>query len=622
MPSPRDQRAKSQPPGVCWPPCTNSTAPPTVVDARFGVGAVGAQGIHPGVTFASGAAKVPSLMMEASHGASSNLSTASTVFNFREDMATMQKQLAVLIEGQAELQASMLRISSDVSGVFTPLHGSQHSQQLNGSAKTMSRSPSKSQAQATQATSEKDMMGKERSDGRKSVKAMDEHHESAAALVKKESLERMFTIAEAAMNEQKSKRLSQKNSIRGKVTLFLAGDFADMTLDTIMAVVISINAIFIGVAMDYKTQHVGWILADIAFSAAFIAELSFKLYLHGVRKHFCTAQNAVVNCLDFLLIAIDFAQLLLELVGVSEMLGNAPSASLFRVVRLLKITRVLRLIKTDVFKDLLDMIQGIIGGLSTLMWSMVFFVVIVYVAALLFRETIGRVVSAPVHVWFDSVARSMFSTFRCSFGDCSTGSGTPIFEHVQEELGWIYSLVYCLFLFSVTVGLFNVISAIFVESTMAAASKLELAKKRSRLADEKLLALRVTQLIQCMLRHSEHGDAFDNVSLTQAVETLFHIEVPRSVIDETIHDPDAIEALDDLDINPQDRARLSDIFDPDNGGTVQLSDVAAGIRRLRGDPRRSDIVCVDLMIRALQAQADTIKDILEHHFGPVPEDVQ
>ena len=308
-----------------------------------------------------------------------------------------------------------------------------------------------------------------------------------------------------------------------------------------------------------------------------------------------------LDWVDFFLITADVVQLILRIAYPGgESTDNGPPASVFRTVRLVKIARVLRIANMEVFKDLLQMMQGMMGGMSTLFWAMIFFLLIVYVAALLFRELLGRRDVHNVREWFDSVPRSMFSTFRCSFGDCSTISGQPIFEFVQQDMGTFYSLIYCLFVFSITIGLFNVISAIFVETTMEAAQKLAQEKKMAAHANEKLLASRVTRLISCILQRSDPNKEIRFNEET--VDELFEIEVPRVVIDETIKEPDAKEILDELDIHPQDRTRLSDIFDPDNGGTVALSDVAAGIRRLRGEPRRSDIVCVDLMIRTIQVQ--------------------
>merc|ERR1719195_2108102 len=86
--------------------------------------------------------------------------------------------------------------------------------------------------------------------------------------------------------------------------------------------------------------------------------------------------------------------------------------------------------------------------------------------------------------YFANVPRAMFTIVRCSFGDCSTESGTPLFEHVTTSYGGTWSLIYCVFIFIVVIGLFNVISAIFVENTLAAASDLAAKKRRERLADK------------------------------------------------------------------------------------------------------------------------------------------
>jgi len=54
--------------------------------------------------------------------------------------------------------------------------------------------------------------------------------------------------------------------------------------------------------------------------------------------------------------------------------------------------------------------------------------------------------------------------------------------------------------------------------------------------------------------------------LSDAVETVYSLDVPKSVIDQLAKDPEAVEALNDLDIDPRDHDYLSDILDPDNGG--------------------------------------------------------
>mmetsp|Transcript_29786 Transcript_29786/g.74901 ORF Transcript_29786/g.74901 Transcript_29786/m.74901 type:complete len:629 (-) Transcript_29786:9-1895(-) len=416
-------------------------------------------------------------------------------------------------------------------------------------------------------------------------------------------LKNMFELTEAA--EEDAIRMESARRDKVKYTVDRAKNMtkaqAEMLMDSVMGVIICLNAVFIGISMDHGENTVGWLLADSTFSIIFIGEIVTKLWLHGFAGHFC-GPTRYSNCFDAFLVFVDLVQLSIVLVdpAAAANSGDIPSASLFRIVRLIKLTRLLRLLRSEVFKDLLSMIQGMLGGMTTLAWSMVLFFLMVYVLALLFRELLGRKEKENVYEFFDSVPRSMFTTFRCSFGDCSTAGGVPIFEYVQKDYGWPVSLFYCLFVFTVTIGLFNVISAIFVESTMVAAMALEASKRKARLQDERLWNSRITTLVRRIMdvspQHSIPG------KMSEAVDEIHRVAVNGCVIDEVVKDAAAIQALNDLDIDPEDHAYLSDILDPDNGGTIEICEFIDGLRRLRGEPRRSDIVSVDLMIRAMQKQ--------------------
>lgn len=557
---------------------------------------------------------------DSANASASAPSTSSGVFALRQDIAAIQKQLGLVLEGQSETQATLLRVKDTmlnieqrgatvpaVMGKAPSANGSPKNfvspeacmkvELLTENAKVDESSPLAVHGTVpTVSSPSKGLLRKATT-------------QTFGFNLQKKALHRMFTLAEE--EEDNERNAAECKTWAETAAKYMSKDVFEMTIDSVMAVVISINAVFVGFSVDYSDGSFAWVFVDFMFSLIFVIELSLKLRLHGFRRNFC-AKGKLSNILDVSLVFADLLQLTLDtmyLGGDESFLSSLPPASVFRMVRLLKIARVLRLLQTDFFKDLLDMIQGVTGGLSTLMWSMVFFLLVVYVSALAFREMLGRNEVENVEEYFDSVPRAMLSTFRCSFGDCNTATGVPIFEFVSKEYGAIYSIFYCLFIFSLTIGLFNVISAIFVESTMASAQTMALAKKTARLRDERLLATRVTRIIRCILKYgSVHEVAWDRLS--EGVDELVHCEVERATVDHAMGDPEAEQALDELDINPQDRARLSDIFDPDNGGTVSLSDIASGIRRLRGDPRRSDIVCVDLMIRSLQAQVKELNSAL------------
>merc|ERR1712048_1394588 len=218
-------------------------------------------------------------------------------------------------------------------------------------------------------------------------------------------------------------------------------------------------------------------------------------------------------------------------------MSDVPSASLFRFVRIVRIARILRLLRNDVFKDLLSMIQGMLGGMQTLMWSIFLFAILVYVIALVFRECLGRYPKENIQEYFFSLPRSMFTVFRCSFGDCSTSGGVPIFEWVTKEYGGAWSLIYCMFVFVVTIGLFNVISAIFVESTMKAATMLDRSKIQARLDDYDLWATTSTNLLRLLVEKSGTSLSYNMPDcLSDSIEDLLKVEVDCEKVATLVHD--------------------------------------------------------------------------------------
>jgi len=407
-------------------------------------------------------------------------------------------------------------------------------------------------------------------------------------------------------------------------------------MDTVVGIVILFNALFIGLSVDKAGPNPqgGWLIADITFTTIFSAELILKVFLHGPTGQFCGGKGKrnghgranywreLSNWFDACLVIFDVMQLTMSVDG-------APPASLFRVVRLLRLMRLLKLVRSPIFSDLLSMVQGMLGGMKTLFWAIVLFMLVVYVVALVFREVLGRGQIEAVSIYFDTVPRSMFTTFRCSFGDCTTDGGAPIFEGAYTEAytGYGYSLLYCGFVFFITVGLFNVIAAIFVESTMNSAAGLEKARKTQRSADQLLWANNVSKFISCMCEVAgsvKNADGTGELSrtpssseLSQTASNVISHDFPVSVIDECVTLPRAKEALRNLDICEDDFGQLSDILDPDNGGSLGVLDVVDGLRRLRGDPRRSDIVTIDLMIRSMQGVFHEIRNDMEQILASV-----
>jgi len=419
------------------------------------------------------------------------------------------------------------------------------------------------------------------------------------------------------ITEKIGKRLASIGRVR-KIMESMHERYIEMAFDSFIGVAILANAIFIGLSMDAEDPGgTSWLIVEWAFAILFWIELCIKLCLHGWRKQYC-GNEACSNIFDAVLIGADTLQLFIIVFfkEQGEQLNSTGfSASLFRVVRLLRLTRILRLLQSHVFRDLVTMIYGMMGGLATLAWSVVLFVIFIYVVALIFRDSLGpsttRVPDERIERYFANVPRSMFTIFRCSFGDCSTGGGTPIFEHVTEVHGYFWSLVYSGYVFIVVIGLFNVISAIFVENTMNSAAKMASRKRRDLLESKDRWATNVCDFLQALFEESQLDlpdlNGLEESECDGLLSEIQQVEFPNEVVDKIVHnDHRAKEALNKLDIDPIDHAFLADILDPQNDGNITVLELIDGLKRLRGEPRRSDIITIDLMVRSLQERIDEI----------------
>lgn len=375
---------------------------------------------------------------------------------------------------------------------------------------------------------------------------------------------------------------------------------SDTALDAVIGVVICINAAYLGVMMDQSEAHpTPFFICDMVFCIIFTLEILFKISTKGAVQLFC-GPGKWFNLFDLAIVLVDLVQITLAIASPDSAEGVGNFSGLLRIFKLAKLTRLVRLLKSAVFQDLVAMIRGLLGGITTLGWAIVLFLLIVYVAALLFREFFGRKEYENVYEYFENVPRSVYTTFRCSLGDCSAQGGVPIPEHVQLHYGALHSFGYALYSFFVTIGLFNVVSAIFVEATMQAGMNIELNKKKARLADQTLWATRIANITRGLISASDDHDHHEKMS--DKVEEINKYEFPSQCLDKAVLLPYVKKSLEQLDIDPEDNAHLSDILDPDNGGTIAVRDLIEGLRRLRGEPKRSDIVAVDLMIRSIQHQ--------------------
>lgn len=408
------------------------------------------------------------------------------------------------------------------------------------------------------------------------------------------------------------KTLSRVEQVKGRTMKFmkLLRHQPETVVDSIMAVVIIVNAAVIGASCD-TADWKGWIVVDIGFVVFFLFEFLVKLWIHGCFDYFF-GKDYLWRWFEDVLLGLSMFEVIAAIYFQGE--NSLNNTSLFRVFRLVRLTKLLRICRLQVVADLVLMINGTIGGLRTLFWSFVLVSLPLYIVALVLRTTLGEE-DSPGHgaEAFSTLQKAFFSVFRCVVvGDCSTSDGRPIFVLVVAEFGWAYGLIYACTVFLMTFGMFNVIVAIYVENTVAAAKNDEMKKRERRLRDGSLFKERSLEL--ALLAYSyKYGHHNDEAGVN--LDTVYGMEITREEFQNICGHARFSEVLSDLDVAPEDQMDLFDTLDVDRGGTLDVHELISGIAKLRGDARKADIVAVLLLVRhigSLQVSAMAKSNKQEH----------
>eukprot|EP00928_Gymnodinium_smaydae_P029546 TRINITY_DN22216_c0_g1_i1.p1 TRINITY_DN22216_c0_g1~~TRINITY_DN22216_c0_g1_i1.p1 ORF type:complete len:676 (-),score=131.29 TRINITY_DN22216_c0_g1_i1:134-2050(-) len=377
--------------------------------------------------------------------------------------------------------------------------------------------------------------------------------------------------------------------------------FVDSVIDPLVSAIIIVNSVMIGLSIDVHRHWQGWLWLDVGFTAIYVLEAAFKMFVLGV-KGFFFGPSAYWNRFDFAVIIMGVVDtgLSFAYITAGEESSSTPSLVLLRILRLTRIGRVLRLIHFKVFKELFTMLNGLVSGLRTLIWAFVILLFPIYTMSLMLTQFLGHSMTsdALIQEHFASLGTSMLMVFRCSVGDCSYGNGTPVIMHLVSEYGWVYGVGYILGTMLVTFGIFNLIMATFVDNALAAARHNELLRMQTRLSDMDRQARIVSEFIERLWICLHPNMDLKEFSVAEAMSMTLAAED----FDRIIEDPDIQSILEELDVPEDDRRALFDVLDADGGGQLEMEELIKGIIKLRGDPRRSDVVHVGLVLRSLQEE--------------------
>jgi len=237
-------------------------------------------------------------------------------------------------------------------------------------------------------------------------------------------------------------------------------------------------------------------------------------------------------------------------------------------------------------KELRLVMQGLMGSMGMLSWTVVILVVFLYVSAIFTTSAIGRSAGfddfkKQTNGWdhddlFGTIGRSMFTLLQCMTRD-SWSSSVARYVVVQQ---WYMAFFFMFFMLVSTYGLLNLVVSVIVEQTLTAARSNE---SRVKAREERSQRAELEGLKEIFTLADEDGSGELDVK-----EFLAALE-----------DEEILWRMRQLDLPIDDAARLFTVIDGEGTRSLTMEEFIDGCTKLKGPARSRDLL-------AITAQADTL----------------
>jgi len=225
--------------------------------------------------------------------------------------------------------------------------------------------------------------------------------------------------------------------------------------------------------------------------------------------------------------------------------------------------------------------RSIAAGSRTLAWAIVLISVVSYAGAVLLTQTLGRDAGrdgfeAYREIHFSTVERSMFTLFRCFTGDFASFDGKPLGIALRTAYGSIVPLLYSTFVMAVTLGLFNVLVSILVQSTQSVSKFNEEERRKYTAIERRRVAKKTQQIVNriwILFKRSVPG----RKSLEEEPYDFSKGHITRTLFDHILQDAEVNALLTSLGMMKRSRMTLFDDLDANANGKLTFSDIVRGI---------------------------------------------
>lgn len=427
---------------------------------------------------------------------------------------------------------------------------------------------------------------------------------------------------------------------------------------------IIISFIMMGVALDTDPELQIWLALDTIVAMIFVAEVVVKSYVLTPKAYFF-GRDGLWNSFDVGLSLVAVAEIVINIIFTSAG-AQAKAALILRGLRLARMARLAKLIRMPLLSELANLISGFVLSVRSLFWVMIFLTLIVYVIALGFRagvqtfsDQVQNDCSYKSNVFGDyydlspelndelpagcklhymyglefcsSVMGCMFSIFRCMISECTTTGGRSLTMVFSDGIGLEFDAFYAISMVAVIFGLFNIITAIFVEATLNGLKENEVQRRYAKAYESSYMTEQLAKLVMTVssqvqkLRSRTDGmallsDTFQK-GLTKGMSMGNDAPAPSNALqkgeiylseeefNQLVRHPDVRLILNDLDVNVEPRPGIFEAFNTEEDGTVSLSELVSGLMRLRGELHKVDMVIAQMSLDNVVKQVMDVKKV-------------
>lgn len=398
-----------------------------------------------------------------------------------------------------------------------------------------------------------------------------------------------------------------------------------LVFKTISTLAIAANTIYLGLAGDFNVRNAHrrleslpaweeWTTPDIVFTSWFTLEIVIRLLADQIS--FFTNEDWTWNIFDLLLVSESLITLILAYANGSSSNSKLSFLRIFRVFRLVRVIRVVRSVKS--LAKLRTMIFAILNSFADLLWALLVVGLIIFVFAIVFMgataeffESIdvndaAQMVSAKeVHTLFGDIGTTSLSLWSAISGG---NDWMQYGEQLQKFKNPAYFLVFQFYIAFCCVGLFNVVTGVFVDSAVCVRTEDEI----------------VAGYFEELHNTTDAIKAFFADADKDASGALNWAEFSARMAD-----PAVIAYFAGLNIDPQEAGIIFTIFDADKSNSIQIDELVNGTMKLKGSASKLDLMALmydfniqstklDNLVKAVEGVA-TLKNLEDQNQKPAKD---